>query len=66
PYNSPYGIHLVLVTKNVPGRTPDLEEVFERVRADAIREAINEILKTYEVKIDLLPPDPSKLAETAE
>jgi len=71
PYQSPYGLHLVLVTKNVPGRTPELEEVFERVQQNAIRAAIyertelaiSEILKSYEVKVDLTRPDPTKLAE---
>ncbi|TDI62079.1 MAG: peptidyl-prolyl cis-trans isomerase [Alphaproteobacteria bacterium] len=71
PYQSPYGVHLVLVTKNVPGRTPELEEVYNRVEQDATRAAINErtemaiseILKSYEVKVDLTRPDPTKLAE---
>lgn len=71
PYQSPYGVHLVLVTKNVPGRTPELEEVYDRVQQDAIRAAINErtelaineILKSYEVKVDLTRPDPTKVAE---
>ena len=71
PFQSPYGVHLVLVTKNVPGRTPELEEVYERVRQDAIRAAINErteqaideILKSYQVKVDLSPVEASKVAK---
>lgn len=59
PYWSPYGAHLVLVAKTVPGRFPGLEEVRERVEDDARRAqarvrmdaAIGEIVKTYEVRI---------------
>ncbi len=59
PYRSPYGAHLVLVTKNQPGRTPALEEVHARVADDARRaqarrrmeSALDEIVGTYEVRI---------------
>ena len=74
PYQSPYGVHLVLVTKNVPGRTPELEEVYGRVRQDATRAAINErteqaideILKSYQVKVDLAPSEATKVAKQNE
>ena len=78
PFESSYGVHLVLVAKNQPGRTPELEEVYERVKADAIRlavselteQAIDEILKSYEVKVDLASseasPKASKVAESNE
>ncbi len=74
PFRSPYGLHLVLVTKNQPGRTPELEEIYTRVQQDATRAAINErteqaideILKTYEVKVDLAPSEALKAAEGNE
>ena len=58
PFESPYGYHLVLLTKKVGGRFPDLAEVRERVRSDAERaeiesmqdSAIQAIVDTYEVR----------------
>ena len=58
PFESPYGYHLVLFTKKVEGRYPELDEVSERVRNDAERaeldrmqdEAIRGIVSTYEVR----------------
>jgi parvulin-like peptidyl-prolyl isomerase len=59
PYRSPYGIHLVLVSKSLPGRTPPLEEVRARVFDDARRAqariqleaAIGEIVESYDVRV---------------
>jgi hypothetical protein len=61
PFESPYGYHLILLTKKVAGRYPDLAEVSERVRSDAEQaeldrmqdEAIRAIVNTYEVRRDL-------------
>jgi hypothetical protein len=58
PFESPYGYHLVLLTRKVEGRYPDLEEVRERVRSDAERveietmqdKATQAIVDTYEVR----------------
>lgn len=58
PFESPYGYHLVLLTKKVEGRYPDLEEVRERVRSDAKQAEIDimqdnatqAIVDTYEVR----------------
>ena len=58
PYLSAYGAHLVLLTRNVPGRYPELDEVEGSVRQDAEREAldaaqeaaIQSIVDTYEVR----------------
>jgi hypothetical protein len=59
PFRSPYGIHLVLVSKSLPGRIPTLEEVRTRVFDDARRAqarmrskaAIDEIVSDYDVRI---------------
>lgn len=58
PFVSPYGVHLVMLTRNVAGRYPTLEEVAESVRQDAEREAldaaqeaaIQAIVDTYQVR----------------
>ena len=58
PFESPYGLHLVMLTKKANGRYPDLSEIEATVRADAEREAIAEqknmaiqaIVDTYEVR----------------
>jgi hypothetical protein len=58
PLESPYGYHLVLLTRKVEGRYPDLDEVRERVRSDAEQaeidtmqdKAIQAIVDTYEVR----------------
>ena len=42
PYRSPYGLHLVMVSKRVDGRVPELAEVQDRVADDARREAVRE------------------------
>ena len=61
PFNSDYGYHLVMLTKKVSGRSPDLSEVIGRVTEDAQRdytrqmndETIQEIIDGYEVKVEL-------------
>ena len=58
PFESPYGYHLVLLTKKVEGRHADLAEVYASVRSDAEQEAIDTmqeeairaIVDTYEVR----------------
>jgi len=59
PFDSPYGVHLVLLTTNEPGRDPELAELEDRVRVDAqramIREeteaAIADIVGSYDVRV---------------
>jgi hypothetical protein len=61
PFQSPYGVHLVLLTKHNPAGMPGLEEIRARVEQDALREArrarteaaIDDLLERYEVRIDL-------------
>lgn len=63
PFESEYGVHLVMLTRNVEGRYPELEEVEAAVRADAEREAIAKqkdraiqaIVDTYEVRRSYKP-----------
>ncbi|MEM9729730.1 MAG: peptidyl-prolyl cis-trans isomerase [Myxococcota bacterium] len=60
PFDSPYGVHLVMVTAHEDGRTPALEEVRGRVVEDAraatirsqTQEAIESIVEEYDVRID--------------
>jgi hypothetical protein len=57
-FESEYGAHLVMLTRNVAGRYPELVEVASSVRDDAEREAIaaqkdkaiQAIVDTYEVR----------------
>ncbi len=59
PFDSPYGVHLVMLTTNEPGREPTLEEIKGRVIDDARRaavrertaEAIDDIVDAYDVRI---------------
>lgn len=59
PFDSPYGVHLVMLTTNEPGREPALEEIKGRVIDDARRaavrertaEAIDDIVDAYDVRI---------------
>lgn len=59
PFDSPYGVHLVLLTSNEPGREPELRELEARVRDDArramVREqteaAISDIVDAYDVRV---------------
>ena len=72
PFDSPYGVHLVLLTTSEPGRDPELAELEGRVREDAtrarIREetdaAITDIVDSYEVRV-LYEPQPSPAADAA-
>jgi hypothetical protein len=58
PYLSPYGTHLVLLTRKAPGRFPELSEIESSVRQDAERAALQKaneaaiqaIVDTYEVE----------------
>jgi parvulin-like peptidyl-prolyl isomerase len=59
PFDSPYGVHLVMLTTNESGREPTLEEIEGRVIDDARRaavrertaEAIDDIVGAYDVRI---------------
>ena len=61
PFLSAYGAHVVLLTRNLPGRYPELDEVLADVRQDAERVALDEaqeraieaIVGTYEVRRNL-------------
>ncbi len=58
PFESEYGMHLVLLTRKAAGRYPEFEEIEAAVRDDAEREAIAEqkdkaiqaIVDTYEIR----------------
>ena len=58
PYRSPYGLHLVTLSKRTQGRVPELAEVRDRVADDARREVVRErndaaiqgIVDSYEVR----------------
>ena len=60
PLPSEHGYHIVMVTKNEPGRYPKLEEVIARVTDDAQREytrrkneeTIQEIIDGYDVRVE--------------
>ena len=59
PFDSAYGVHVVLLTTNEPGREPELAEIEGRVREDArrarIREeteaAIADVVDAYDVRV---------------
>jgi len=59
PFESVYGMHLVLLTRKSPGRVPALSEIHDRVRDDAEQEsirhktetAIKDLIKSYSVTI---------------
>lgn len=59
PFDSAYGVHLVLLTTNEPGREPELAELRDRIHEDArramIREetetAIAEVVEAYDVRV---------------
>jgi hypothetical protein len=62
PFESPYGFHVILLTRKDAGRIPELTEVVDIVRYDAERDAINAqkdkaiqgIVDTYEVRRNLI------------
>jgi hypothetical protein len=59
PFDSQYGVHLVMLTTSEPGREPELSELEGRIREDArramIREetdsAIADVVGTYDVRV---------------
>lgn len=63
PIESAYGYHLVLLTKRIDGFYPPLEEIEDAVREDALRlalvrandRAVQAIIDTYDVRVDLRP-----------
>ena len=71
PFDSPYGVHLVLLITNEPGREPKLAEIEGRVREDwrraTIRQkteaAISDIVGTYDVRVTYRPK-PAPQAQT--
>lgn len=66
PYESPYGGHVVMITKNAPGRHPEIDEVRGQLEDDARRAgakartevAIAKIVDSYSVEISYVP-DPA-------
>jgi parvulin-like peptidyl-prolyl isomerase len=71
PFDSAYGVHLVMLTTNEPGREPELAELEGRVHEDArramIREeteaAIADIVRAYDVRV-VYERDPAPKPET--
>jgi len=71
PYASPYGAHVVKITRQEEGRYPALEEVEGRVSEDAKRAdarellaaAIDDIVKTYEVRLSIERNSEADLAQ---
>lgn len=63
PFDSSYGVHLVLLTTNQPGREPELAELEGRVREDARRArvraeteaAIADVVDAYDVRVVYKP-----------
>lgn len=59
PFDSAYGVHLVLLTTNEPGREPELAELRDRIHEDARRamvreeteDAIAEVVEAYDVRV---------------
>ena len=59
PYESPYGFHLVMLTKNEKAKYPELEDVYYRVKQDVTynslleekEKSIDDIIDSYDVKI---------------
>lgn len=59
PFDSAYGVHLVLLTTNEPGREPELAELRDRIHEDARRamvreeteDAIAEVVDAYDVRV---------------
>ncbi len=64
PFDSPYGVHLVMLTNRAAGRKPALDEIRTRVEDDAGRarvrkgtaEAISGIVDAYDVEIREIRP----------
>jgi hypothetical protein len=73
PFESPYGIHLVLLTTNEPGRDPELSEIEGRVLEDWRRseirrrteEAIDDVIDAYDVRIEYERPEPKQAEASA-
>ena len=74
PFDSPYGVHLVLLITNEPGRDPELSEIEGRVREDWRRstirqeteEAIADIVDAYDVRVTYeRDPKPRASSEVA-
>ena len=63
PFDSPYGSHLVMLTRSKGGRDPQLDEIRVRVLEDASRalvrkrteEAIDRIVDSYDVRVTYEP-----------
>lgn len=61
PFESPYGYHVIMLTKRMEGRYPELDEIRDRIILDAERteieamqdQAIQAIVDTYEVRRSL-------------
>lgn len=60
PFESPYGVHLVLLTSRADGREPQLDEVRSLVkdaaaaehRSELLNEAVSTIIGQYEVRVE--------------
>lgn len=71
PYESPYGTHVVMLTKNQPGRYPTMDEVRGRLEEDTRRarakerteEAIARIVGSYDIDVTYQPAAAETVAE---
>jgi len=74
PFVSKYGVHLVMVTKNLPSRMPELEEVAglvlegaRRLKLDAARrDALEKMISKYSIEGDLAPEEKAEQAQQAQ
>lgn len=70
-YESPYGTHVVMLTKNQPGRYPTMDEVRGRLEGDTLRaqakerteEAIALIVGSYDIDITYQPSPAETVAK---
>ena len=68
PIKSQFGYHIVMLTRHVPSRMPQLSEIHDQVRDDmqrdrvmAFREkAVADLVKQFKVKLDDVTPEPAQ------
>ena len=68
PYPSPYGYHVVMVSKNEEGRFPEMQEIKSQLVVDAkedliktkTEEAIQKIIDQYNIDIVFKPLEKSE------
>lgn len=63
PLTSPYGAHIVMITRKAEARDAELEEIRNQVRLDAelqqkretMKKAVDEIVEQYEIRYEMNP-----------